>query len=145
MTWEELNKKSGVTPATQKTSTPKTWEELGSQSKSSVITPVAKTTSVSTNKTASEVFSQPKNPYQTEYPSSKINTGQTAEEVFTAPKNPYTLDNARLLIDDKNIPQEDISACAGKSEGDSCTVGSKGTGICGYTPDKKYFAKFALH
>lgn len=37
-------------------------------------------------------------------------------------------------------PQEAISACFGKSAGDSCQAGRAGAGVCEYTPDKKYFA-----
>ncbi|MFH0754051.1 MAG: hypothetical protein V2A70_05740 [Candidatus Omnitrophota bacterium] len=39
----------------------------------------------------------------------------------------------------KEIPQEAITACSGKAEGDACQAGP-GTGVCSYTPDKKYFA-----
>jgi hypothetical protein len=41
-------------------------------------------------------------------------------------------------------PKEAISICAGKSEGDSCSVttprGDTLTGTCRNTPDNKYFA-----
>jgi hypothetical protein len=43
----------------------------------------------------------------------------------------------------KALPQEAIDACAGKSEGSVCQCGGpqgSGTGTCGWTPDKKYFA-----
>ncbi|MCK9595185.1 MAG: hypothetical protein PHH68_05115 [Candidatus Omnitrophica bacterium] len=43
----------------------------------------------------------------------------------------------------KTIPQEAIDACSGKSEGSACQCGGSqggGSGTCGWTPDKKYFA-----
>ncbi len=37
------------------------------------------------------------------------------------------------------IPQAAIDACTGKKKGASCSDG-RITGLCDYTPDKKYFA-----
>jgi hypothetical protein len=44
----------------------------------------------------------------------------------------------------KAPPQAAIDACSGKNEGDTCECkdpkGKTESGICAYTPDKKYFA-----